>query len=136
MKKTLLIIQREYLTRVRKKTFIISTILFPLIYLLFIFGMGYLAKKSSKQLRVAVIDPSGMLNQRLVAESNLRDSASYLEYVTTNQDSVAKHLTAMGFDGYIVLPAAYRKARRAAAGAAVRKNTRHSIGQQCAEQAE
>jgi len=109
MKKTLLIIQREYLTRVRKKTFIISTILFPLIYLLFIFGMGYLAKKSSKQLRVAVIDPSGLLNQRLVAESNLRDSASYLEYVTTNQDSVAKHLTAMGFDGYIVLPAVTEK---------------------------
>jgi ABC-2 type transport system permease protein len=109
MKKTLLIIQREYLTRVRKKTFIISTILFPLLYLLFIFGMGYLAKKSSKQLRVAVIDPSGILNQRLVAESNLRDSASYLEYVSSNQDSVAKHFTAMGFDGYIVLPAATEK---------------------------
>jgi ABC-2 type transport system permease protein len=106
MKKTLLIIQREYLTRVRKKTFIISTILFPLLYLLFIFGMGYLARKSSKQLRVAVIDPAGMLNQRLVAESNLRDSASYLEYVTANKDSVTRHFAAMGFDGYIVLPAA------------------------------
>ncbi len=104
MKKTILIIQREYLTRVRKKTFIISTILFPLLYLLLIFGMGVLARKSSKQLRVAVIDPAGMLNQRLVAESNLRDSASYLEYVTASPDSVTKHFAAMGFDGYIVLP--------------------------------
>jgi ABC-2 type transport system permease protein len=61
MNKSLLIIKREYLTRVRKKTFIISTILFPLLYLLLIFGTGYLAKRSSKQLRVAVIDQSDFL---------------------------------------------------------------------------
>ena len=46
MNKILLIIQREYLTRVRKKTFIISTILFPLLYLGLIFGIGYLGDKS------------------------------------------------------------------------------------------
>lgn len=105
MKKTLLIIEREFLTRVRKKTFIISTILFPLLYLLLIFGTSYLAKRSSKQLRVAVIDSSGLFNQQLVAESNLRDSASYLEYVETNADSVRQHFQAMGFDGYVVIPA-------------------------------
>jgi ABC-2 type transport system permease protein len=105
MNKTLLIIEREFLTRVRKKTFIVSTIIFPLLYLLLIFGTGYLARKSSKQLRVAVIDSSGLLNQRLVAESNLRDSASYLEYVPAYPDSVKQHFQAMGFDGYVVIPA-------------------------------
>lgn len=104
MKKSLLIIQREYLTRVRKKTFIISTILFPLLYLLLIFGTGYIAKKSSKQLRVALIDSSGMFDKRIVAQSNLLDSASYLEYVTASPDSVMKHFTSMGFDGYVVIP--------------------------------
>ena len=97
MKKSLLIIEREYLTRVRNKTFIISTLLFPLLYLLLIFGMGYLAKKSSRQLRVAVIDSSGYCN--------LRDSASYLEYVSGKTDSVQQHFKAMGFDGYVVIPA-------------------------------
>ncbi|HZH37535.1 MAG TPA: ABC transporter permease, partial [Flavisolibacter sp.] len=105
MNKSLLIIKREYLTRVRKKTFIISTILFPLLYLLLIFGTGYLAKRSSKQLRVAVIDQSGFFDKRVVAESNFRDSTSYLEYVTANPDSVTKHFTSMGFDGYVVIPA-------------------------------
>lgn len=104
MNKSLLIIQREYLTRVRKKTFIISTILLPLLYLLLIFGTGYIAKRSSKQLRVAVIDESGLLDKRTVAESNLRDSSSYLEYITANTDSVKNHFKAMGFDGYVVIP--------------------------------
>ena len=105
MNKSLLIIKREYLTRVRKKTFIISTIMFPLLYLLLIFGTGYIAKKTYKQLRVAVIDSSGLFDKRTVAESNLRDSSSYLEYVTANQDSVKQHFSSMGFDGYVVIPA-------------------------------
>ena len=54
MNKILLIIQREYLTRVRKKTFIISTILFPLLYLGLIFGSTYLGVKSKSRLKVAV----------------------------------------------------------------------------------
>jgi ABC-2 type transport system permease protein len=104
MNKSLLIIQREYLTRVRKKTFIISTILFPLLYLLLIFGTGYMAKKSSKQLRVALIDSSGLFDKRIVAQSNLQDSASYLEYVTVAPDSLRNHFTSMGFDGFVVIP--------------------------------
>jgi ABC-2 type transport system permease protein len=106
MNKSLLIIRREYLTRVRKKTFIISTILFPLLYLLLIFGMGYIAKKSSKELRVAIIDSSGLFDKGLVAQSNFQDSSSYLEYVTTNTDSVVNHFAALGYDGYVVIPSA------------------------------
>src|ERR1043165_521932 len=105
MNKTTLIIQREYLTRVRKKTFIISTILLPLLYLLLIFGTGYIARKTSKQLRVAVIDSSGLFDKRTIAESNVQDSSSYLEYVTANPDSIKKRFVSMGFDGYVVIPA-------------------------------
>ena len=50
MNKILLIIKREYLTRVRKRTFIISTILFPVLYLGLIFGTGYIAAKTGTQL--------------------------------------------------------------------------------------
>jgi ABC-2 type transport system permease protein len=105
MNKTFLIIQREYLTRVRKKTFIISTILFPLLYLLFIFGTSYLAGKSAKNLRVAVIDSSGFFNKAMIAQSNQIDSTSYLEYVTGEPDSVIRNYSELGYDGYIVIPA-------------------------------
>ena len=106
MNKTWLVIKREYLTRVRKRTFILATILFPLLYLALIFGTGYMAAKSTRNLRVAVIDSSGFFDKAVIAEANSKDSSSYLEYITTNADSVKKNYVAMGYDGYIVLPPA------------------------------
>jgi ABC-2 type transport system permease protein len=106
MNKTLLIIQREYQTRVRKKTFIISTLLFPLLYLLLIFGTSYLATSSSRNLRVALIDSSGLFNKALVAQANQQDSTAYLDYITLNADSVVQNYEKMGYDGYVVIPAA------------------------------
>lgn len=106
MNKTWLVIKREYLTRVRKKTFIISTILFPLLYLALIFGAGYFAAQGKKSLKVAVIDSSGYFNKALINEANMTDSSSYLEYITVNPDSVMKNYSEMGYDGYMVIPAA------------------------------
>ncbi|RYZ21450.1 MAG: ABC transporter permease, partial [Chitinophagaceae bacterium] len=105
MNKSFLIIKREYLTRVRKKTFIISTILFPLLYLAFIFGTAYITKKSSKVLRVAVIDSSGLFDRGMIGRANMQDSSSYLDFITANQDSVIHHFSKMGYDGYVVIPA-------------------------------
>ena len=105
MNKTWLVIKREYLTRVRKKTFIISTILFPLLYVALIFGAGYFAAKRNKSLKVAVIDSSGYFNKALINEANLTDSSSLLEYISTNPDSVIKNYSEMGYDGYMVVPA-------------------------------
>lgn len=105
MSKTFLIIKREYLTRVRKKTFLISTILFPVLYLGLIFGSTYIAKKNSKVLRVAVIDSSGVFDRGLLGRANLQDSSSYLDFVTANVDSVKHHFSAMGYDGYLLVPA-------------------------------
>jgi ABC-2 type transport system permease protein len=106
MNKTWLVIKREYLTRVRKRTFVISTILFPLLYLALIFGTGYIAEKSSKKLKVAVIDSSGFFNKAAFAQANQLDSSSYLEYITLNADSVVKNFSAMGYDGYVIIPQA------------------------------
>ena len=55
-------------------------------------------------MRVAVIDSSGLFDKRVVAESNLRDSSSYLEYVTASPETVKEHFSSMGFDGYVIVP--------------------------------
>lgn len=104
MNKTFLVISREYITRVRKRTFIISTILFPLLYLGLIFGTGYIAEKSSRELHVALIDSSGYLNKAIVAQANQQDSSSYIEYVTTNPEEIKKNYSSLGYDAYIVIP--------------------------------
>ncbi|MGN6291642.1 MAG: ABC transporter permease [Chitinophagaceae bacterium] len=103
MNKILLIIQREYLTRVRKKTFIISTILFPLLYLGLIFGSTYIASSTSSVLRVAVIDSSGYFDKGKIERENLKDSSNILSLVNYTADSVKANYKALGYDGFIVV---------------------------------
>ena len=67
MKKTLLIISREYLERVRKKSFIIVTLLMPLfmIGLMVAPSLMMLYGGKSEQKRVMVVDRSGVVAERL-----------------------------------------------------------------------
>lgn len=105
MNKIFIIIRREYLTRVRKKTFIISTLLFPLLYLALIFGMGFIAEKSKQSLHVALIDSSGYFTAPLLIKENLADDNSVITLVDKNADSVMADHKKAGYDGYIIVPA-------------------------------
>ena len=67
MRKILLIIKREYLTRVRTKGFIIGTVIVPLIgigsILLVVFLLGH---TNTQSLRIAIVDNSGELAPAIV----------------------------------------------------------------------
>src|SRR5712691_8869599 len=102
MRKIWLIIRREYLTRVRKRTFIISTLLFPLLYILLIFGTGYIAEKSRQNLTVAVIDSSGYFTESAIAHQNILDNNSTLSLIRneTDKTNVIRDHRKAGYDGY------------------------------------
>ena len=104
MYKTFIIIQREYLTRVRKKTFIISTLLFPILYVGLIFGMGFLAENSKQNLNIALIDQSGYFKQVDLDRENTLDPSSKISLVTERAKDVLKDPEAAGYDGFIRLP--------------------------------
>ncbi|MEO7801926.1 MAG: ABC transporter permease [Ginsengibacter sp.] len=59
MQKIWLVIKREYLTRVRNKTFILSTILLPLFFIGFIAASTYFSVKSVDKHTIAVTDNNG-----------------------------------------------------------------------------
>jgi ABC-2 type transport system permease protein len=103
MKKTWLIIKREYLTRVRKKTFIIGTLLFPILYLLLIFGTGYIAEKTKHTLIVAISDGSGLFTDSLIKQQNLIDPSSTLVLVKDNGKSF--NYDSAGYEAYLSIPA-------------------------------
>ena len=65
MNKTWLIIQREYLTRVKNKRFLILTFLMPILVVGFIAASGYLAISGVEQRSIAVIDPNGFIKNSL-----------------------------------------------------------------------
>ena len=70
MNKLWLIIKREYLTRVRKKSFILATLLTPLGFGLIMFVSGYLASNSmNSQKRIVVVDQSGILDESELSNS-------------------------------------------------------------------
>jgi ABC-2 type transport system permease protein len=105
MNKTFLIIQREFLTRVRKKTFIISTLLFPLLYLGLIFGTSYIGAKSSTTLKIAVVDSSGKFTAAKIADANETGKSNVLTLVKDDPRKLSENFETQGYDGYVVIPA-------------------------------
>mgnify|MGYP005812537183 CR=1 FL=1 len=105
MNKILLILQREYLTRVRKRTFIISTILFPLLYLGLIFGTSYIAAKTSTSMDIAIIDSSGYFDRGRIERENARDSSTSITLLNIHPDSLKANYKSLGYDGFIIVPA-------------------------------
>ncbi|RXK81237.1 ABC transporter permease [Filimonas effusa] len=85
MNKTLLIIQREYLSRVKNKTFLLTTILTPLLFVLLIGGSVFLSMKGQENQRIAVSDSNGFFKDHLTNSSKLTfefpqgvDTSNYL----------------------------------------------------------
>lgn len=72
MKKVLLIIQREYLTRVRKRSFIIMTILGPVLMAAIFIVPIYLATMSSEVKSVSVIDETGIFFEKFKDSESIK----------------------------------------------------------------
>ncbi|MCX2739669.1 ABC transporter permease [Pontibacter anaerobius] len=72
MHKIWLIIQREYLTRVRKKSFIIMTLLTPLLLATFMILPGLLISMSGETETVMVLDESGLFEGKLEDKKDLK----------------------------------------------------------------
>lgn len=105
MNKIALIIQREYLSRVRKKMFIITTLLFPLLYLGLIFGTSYISEKAGTRLKIAVIDSSGSFTQQRIDKANRDYPNSTLTLLKEDPAVLGNTFDQKGFDGYLVIPA-------------------------------
>lgn len=101
MNKILLILKREYFTRVKKKSFLFTTILFPVLYMGLIFGTSYLGN-SKQKLDIAVLDSSGYFSDSLLAKVNAMDSSTLLTPV--KDTSVQSNYRKAGYDGYIIIP--------------------------------
>ncbi|MDX1939057.1 MAG: ABC transporter permease [Saprospiraceae bacterium] len=101
MSKLGLIIKREYLTRVTRRSFILATILTPLGFAVFFIVAGFIfAYQSDDSKRVAVIDEGKILKGVIKDEKNL-----YFKFVDSDLETLRKSFDQMDYDGILVLPA-------------------------------
>jgi ABC-2 type transport system permease protein len=78
--------------------------MFPLLYLGLIFGTGYIADKTREDLKIALIDHSGLFSEKLVQLVNGNDSSNTLKLISENTEKTMLSFDSMGYDGYVVIP--------------------------------
>jgi len=101
MNKILLIIRREYLSRVKKKSFILMTFLTPLL-IAGIYGLiGYFTYKgiSGSHDSIAVINQNKKLTEQLASDKNIK-----YEYVNQSLEEMKKTLKDSRYDYVLYLP--------------------------------
>jgi len=95
MNKILIIIRREYITRVRNKTFLLSTILLPLMIVLFIGGSVFFAAKATDGKKTIAVDEK--ISQ---LSKFLKSDTSKMMFVF-NSSVDSGNFDVKGFDGYL-----------------------------------
>lgn len=95
MNKILIIIKREYVTRVRNKTFLLSTFLFPLFMFALIFGGAFIGANSTEKRKIAVDDQSGLY------KNNLKNGAA-VEYGYPDDISRSNYKE-KGYEGVLII---------------------------------
>lgn len=97
MNKIFIIIQREYLTRVRNKTFLLSTFMLPVVFIIFIAGSTFFAVTSKEKKTIAVLNDPGFFKTEMKS-----DSSKVIFDFNASVDST--NYAAKGYDGVLYLP--------------------------------
>ncbi|MBD3374273.1 hypothetical protein GF406_04490 [candidate division KSB1 bacterium] len=116
MKKTIAIIKREFLTRVKTKGFVIGTLLLPVFILFVTFAPALLTQVNKESTRtIAVIDFSDQLyaplQEKLETRKQGENASFHLENVITTQENLietkenlSQRVKKKDLDAFIVIP--------------------------------
>ncbi len=100
MRNILLVLKREYLVRVKKKSFIVMTILTPLLFVLFYAGIIWTAVSSTETKLVTVLDQSGLMKDGFKDSKQLK-----FEFTDTELDIAKSEFDKSTSDALLHIPA-------------------------------
>ena len=101
MNKILLVLKREFLSRVQKKTFLLVTIGLPVLIFGIYAAIFYFSVNSSSKTKIMVVDDAGLFKDTIAA------SSKDVTYVFTNgvaSSELEQKAKSKEIDGYIVVP--------------------------------
>ncbi|MCK9422507.1 MAG: ABC transporter permease [Bacteroidales bacterium] len=99
MRKIFLIIQREYMTRVKKRSFVIMTILGPLLMAGTIVVPMYLATRTNEIKNISVLDETGIFLEKFKDSDNFK-----FHYLVSDINSAKSSFTKSGDYALIYIP--------------------------------
>jgi ABC-2 type transport system permease protein len=100
MDKMWLIVKREYLTRVTRRSFIIATLLTPLAFALFFVVVSLIfSYQSDDKKKIAVIDEGSILSGGLKDGKNV-----FFKFEKRSLETLRKDFKATGYDAILVVP--------------------------------
>ena len=95
-----IIVGREYLNKVRKKSFLIITFVVPVLFAMLCILPAVLMKNATEgPKKVAVVDRSGIVMQRLGSSESL----TYVDYSDFELDTVKNHIGDLGYDAVLCI---------------------------------
>ena len=101
MKNIILIAKREFFTQVKKKSFIILTLLTPLLIIVFGGVVSLMFRANETQMQISVIDKSGLFKDKLKSDENIR----YVFSSEETEKSLIKALeTTEEMNGVMIIP--------------------------------
>jgi ABC-2 type transport system permease protein len=104
MNKTWLIIQREYLTRVKKKSFLLTTILVPLVIIGFYTAIVAIAMSdSSEKEKVGIIDKGNLFNGSIPIAKDSKETNTYV-FISEPKESFQKKYADEGYTAFLYIP--------------------------------
>jgi ABC-2 type transport system permease protein len=103
MNKILLIARREFLSRVQKKTFLLTTILLPLIIFIFYGMMIYFSVKTSSGLHISIVDNADVFGGKI----ENKDDITFEFLKAETPQSLNNKVSNKEIDGYVFVPSGY-----------------------------
>jgi ABC-2 type transport system permease protein len=99
-----LIIKREFVAKVRNKSFIVMTFLSPLLFVGIAGFVAYLSSMKAETKRIAIHDESGLFVNEFTAQNNKDNEYRYLDLSAIDVQSLKDSITKENFEALLYVP--------------------------------
>jgi ABC-2 type transport system permease protein len=99
-----LIIKREFIAKVRNKSFIVMTFLSPLLFVGIAGFVGYLSSMKADTKRIAIHDESGLFVNEFMTQNNKNSEYKYLDLSAITIQALKDSITKENFEALLYVP--------------------------------
>lgn len=99
-----LIIKREFISKVRNKSFIVMTFLSPLLFVGIAAFVGYLSSMKADTKRIAIHDESGLFVKEFTSQNTKKGEFKYLDLSLIDLKFLKDSITNESFEGLLYIP--------------------------------